>query len=316
MTVDQSSFAELEKRISRDHLAKRLERQVNHSALQFTGSSFKFHWENFEPTFVALRVILKALGLFKRGMQNAVDYRVEKKDVFLKNLPPCFSGFTILQISDIHIDGISDHGQRLREIIQTLHFNLCAITGDFRFMTFYDYENAMADMETLAGSLQCEHGVVSILGNHDFIEMVPFLEAMGIQVLLNEAVAIERNQETIWIAGVDDSHFYQVHDLSKALGVIPPDNFKILMAHSPELLAEAARAGVQYYLSGTYPWRPDLPALGHPHSHQRRMPQEICQRVVEIPRYGGVHLQGNWIIRTACPVFLPSGNHLAHVAWH
>jgi len=88
------------------------------------------------------------------------------------------------------------------------------------------------------------------LGNHDFIETVPLLEAMGIRVLLNEAVAIQRGDEAIWIAGTDDCHFYQVVDLSKALGGIPPDGFKILMTHSPELLDEAAQAGVNYYLCG------------------------------------------------------------------
>jgi len=269
--------------VGRNHLARRLERQVNYSAIQFTGSGLRFHWENFEPAYKVLRVILKMLGLLERGMENTLDYRLEKNEVFFNSLPECLSGFTILQLSDLHIDGISDGGQRLGEIIQTLHFDLCVITGDFRFMTFFDYEKAMADMETLAVSLQCEHGVVSILGNHDFIEMVPLLESMGIRVLLNEAVAIERKQEKIWIAGVDDCHFYQVHDLSKALGEIPADGFKILLAHSPELMDEAERAGVQYYLSG------------HTHGGQICLPGNIP--IITNAKCPRKFVSGSWLYR-------------------
>ena len=175
---------------------------------------------------------------------------MEEIEISLRNLPEKFKNFRILQLSDIHMDGIRDQGESLREKIAGLRFDLCVITGDFRFLTFYDYEKAMADLKGLVESLRCEHGTLSILGNHDFIEMVPLLETMGIRVLLNEAVAIQRGDESIWIAGTDDCHFYEVDDLPKALGGIPPDGFKILMAHSPELLDEAARAGVHYYLSG------------------------------------------------------------------
>lgn len=250
MTLDQSTFGDMEKRIGRRHLSKRLRRQVNHSAIQFDEGRFQFHWENFEPSFAILRQLLRCMGLLKRGMKNALDYRVDEIEISLRNLPKSFRNFRILQLSDIHMDGIRDQGESLREKIAELRFDLCLLTGDFRFLTFYDYEKAMADLKGLVGSLRCEHGILGILGNHDFIEMVPLLETMGIRVLLNETVTIQRGDEAIWIAGTDDCHFYQVDDLSKALGEIPPDDFKILMAHSPELLDEAAQAGVHYYLSG------------------------------------------------------------------
>ena len=250
MTLDQNTFGDMEKRIGRRHLSKRLSRQVQHSAIQFGDTGFKFHLEHFEPVFSVLKIMLKCLRILDRGMKNALDYRVEEIEISLRNLPGNFKNFRILQLSDIHMDGIRDQGESLREKIAGLRFDLCIITGDFRFLTFYDYEKAMADVKGLVGSLRCEHGILAILGNHDFIEMVPLLETMGIRVLLNEAVAIKRGDEAIWVAGTDDCHFYQVDDLSKALEGIPLDGLKILMAHSPELLDEAARAGVNYYLSG------------------------------------------------------------------
>lgn len=250
MHLDQKAFGEIEKRIGRNHLAKRLRRQVKHSAIQFDEGGFQFHWENFEPSFAVLRQTLRFLGLLGRGMSNAIDYQFEETTVHFKNLPKEFRGFKILQLSDIHIDGVLDRGERLREKISRIEFDLCVITGDFRFFTFYDYEKAMAGMKGLVDSLRCEHGILGILGNHDFIEMVPFLEAMGIQLLLNEALPMKRDHDLIWVAGVDDPHFYQVDDLAKAFEGIPQEAFKILLAHSPELFDEAAHLGVDYYLCG------------------------------------------------------------------
>lgn len=250
MHLNQETFGEIEKRIGRSHLAKRLRGQVKLSAIQIDEGAFQFHWENFEPSFGVLRQILRFLGLLNRGLSNAMDYRVEEIEVSLRNLPKSFKHFRILQLSDIHMDGIRDQGESLRKKIAGLRFDLCVITGDFRFLTFYDYEKAMADLEGLVGSLRCEHSILGILGNHDFIEMVPLLETMGIRMLLNEALPIKRGHEVIWVAGVDDAHFYQVDDLAKSFEGIPQETFKILLAHSPELLDEAAHLGVDYYLCG------------------------------------------------------------------
>lgn len=250
MRLDQKTLLKIENRIGRDHLAKRLRGQVKHSAIQFDEGGFQFHWEYFEPSFAILRQILRFLGLLNRGMSNAMDYRLEETTVHFRTLPKTFQGFKILQLSDMHVDGVLDKGERLRKKISHVDFDLCVITGDFRFFTFHDYERAMAAMKRLVDSLSCEHGIIGILGNHDFIEMAPILEAMGIRLLLNEALPIKRSDEVIWVAGVDDPHFYRVHDLAKAFKGVPQEAFKVLLAHSPELLDEAARSGVDYYLCG------------------------------------------------------------------
>ena len=248
--LSQQLFQELEKRIGRDHLGKRLRLQVKHTAVKFSDGRFKIYWENVEPVYVILKFILQFLGLLNQGMLNAIDYKVEEATLHFNNLPNSFQNFRILQLSDIHVDGITDNGKRLREKISEIDFDLCVITGDFRFLTFDDYENALIRMEELVGSLQCEHGILGVLGNHDFIEMVPRLEDMGIRMLLNEAVPIRRKDETIWIAGVDVPNFYEVHDLTKVFKEIPENAFKILLAHSPELIVDAARFMVDYYLCG------------------------------------------------------------------
>jgi uncharacterized protein len=61
----------------------------------------------------------------------------------------------------------------------------------------------------------------AVLGNHDSIAMVPDLEALGIRMLLNECVAIDRGRVLIYLAGVDDPHFYRADNIEKRLVARP-----------------------------------------------------------------------------------------------
>jgi predicted MPP superfamily phosphohydrolase len=92
--------------------------------------------------------------------------------------------------------------------------------------------------------------IYSVLGNHDTICMVPGLEEMGMKVLLNENVAIERGGERIHLAGIDDAHFYRVDNIEKAASGISHDEFSILISHTPEIYRQAAHADFDLLLSG------------------------------------------------------------------
>ena len=65
------------------------------------------------------------------------------------------------------------------------------------------------------------HPVYCILGNHDFIEFVPFLEEAGLTFLLNETVPIEHKGAEIYLSGVDDPHFYETDNLHKTRDLDP-----------------------------------------------------------------------------------------------
>lgn len=261
--VDSSIFDELESRMGRYHLGRRLRLQVDHS-MRFFGKGYgRFHWENSEILPVVLEYLLRSVGLIHRGRRNAIDYRLVKRHVLLRNLPRPFDGFRILHLSDVHVDGIPDGGEKLRGVIRELQFDLCVITGDFRFETFGASEEALSGMERLVEAVRCPCGVLGILGNHDFIEMVPELEALGIRILLNESVRIEKEGAVIQLVGLDDPHFYGVHSIDKAFHGISDEDVTILLVHSPELYSEAAQAGADYYL------------CGHTHGGQICLPGEI-----------------------------------------
>ena len=249
--MDRLDFLELSQRIGKEHLGKRLAEQAERAAKFYAKSGYSsFHPENSELLYVILEFSLKMLGLYGRGINNALDYRVERVKVPLTGLPPQFNGFRILQISDLHADAIPDNGRKLTAILEGLEADLCVITGDFRFLTHDAYEPALKETEKIVRTIDVPYARWGILGNHDFIEFVPALERMGLKILFNEAVPIRKEGAEIWLAGIDDAHLYDCADIPKALTDVPENGLTVMLSHTPETYAEAARAGVDYLLCG------------------------------------------------------------------
>ena len=248
--MDHHSYHTLRARIGNDHLALRMRRQTDHVALRMRGGTREFYLENLEILPVALRTGLRLTGMLGRATRNTIKFRVEHHTVKLADLPPGFDGYRILHLSDLHIDGLPDKGASLCQLVSGLDYDLCVITGDYRFLTHGDYLPALEAMAPLAAAVRCPGGVLGILGNHDVIEMVPDLEDMGIRMLLNEAVPVTRNGDSLWIAGIDDPHYYHAHDIDKAMQGIPENTTTVLLAHSPEVMAMAEQAGASLYLCG------------------------------------------------------------------
>jgi uncharacterized protein len=92
--------------------------------------------------------------------------------------------------------------------------------------------------------------VYGVLGNHDTIRMVPALEEMGIQMLLNESRTLRLDNQRIHLAGIDDAHFYRADNMQKAAADIPHEDFSILLSHTPEIYCQAAHADFKLILSG------------------------------------------------------------------
>jgi hypothetical protein len=228
----------------------------------------------------ALGVVLKLTGLMGRARANAVSYRLRELDIPIAGLPPVFDGYRILHLSDLHIDEVLDGGVGLCRMLENLEYDLCVLTGDYRFDTYGAFDKVIERMSELLSVLKGPDGVVGILGNHDFIEMVPGLEGLGMRILLNESVAIERGGHRIWIAGLDDAHYYEVHDLERATADIDSSQPLVLLVHSPELIEEAGAVGVDLYL------------CGHTHGGQVCLPGGIP--VIGNARCARGKLSGRW----------------------
>jgi predicted MPP superfamily phosphohydrolase len=246
--AETSVVGRLEERLGRLHARQRLGIEADHEAQIFgQGLSF-FHIENWYSIHSLIRGLFKLSGLYRRGVKNAADVQVRHTDLLFVSLPKAFEGFTLLHISDLHVDMNKEAMQRLIELLPSLEYDICVLTGDFRGATFGPFDAVVEGMAQICAQLRSP--AYGVLGNHDTIRMVPALEDLGIRMLLNECVSISRHNEQIYLAGIDDANFYRVDSIEKAASSIPPGSFTILLSHTPEVYRHAAHAGFDLLLSG------------------------------------------------------------------
>jgi len=260
--TDEAVPSLLEKRLGRRHARQRLGIERDHEAQVFGQGINFFHIENAAFVPAVVRTVLKATGLYQRGLRNAAKVVVRRNVIHLRNLPRAFDGFIILQISDLHADMSVPAMARVVQLVRDLRYDLCLLTGDYRGDTRGPYEQSLEETKKVCAELRGP--VYGVLGNHDTIRMVPALEAMGVTMLLNEAAVTERDGERIYLAGIDDAHFYRMDNIEKAAETIPDGAFSILVTHTPEIYRQAAHADFDLLLSGhTHGGQLCLPG-GHP----------------------------------------------------
>src|SRR3974390_691021 len=232
-SMDEGILAMLEPRLGRLHARQRLGIETDHEAQIFGQGLTFFHLENWYSARSIIRTALKLSGLYWRARRNAGRVTVRHNDIAFKDLPQRFDGFTILHVSDLHVDISAAAMQRVCELVGALRYDICVLTGDYRGETFGPFEAALDGGGRRRRRLR---GPISgVLGNHDTIRMVPALEAMGIRMLLNECEPIARDDQRIFLAGVDDAHFYRMDNIEKAALPIPGGAFSILLSHTPEI---------------------------------------------------------------------------------
>jgi len=247
MTSDQITET-LEKRLGRLHARQRLGIERDHEAQVFGQGLNFFHIENLPSSHVFIRAALMLTGLYWRGLKNAGKVELRHNYIKSPELPKPFDGFKVLQLSDLHVEMSTDAVQRVGELLRDVTYDLSVLTGDYRGQTFGFYEAALAGMARVRAGLK--RPIYGVLGNHDTVRMVPGLEEMGIRMLLNESEVIERGGHRIHLAGIDDAHYYRVDNIEKAAAGIPPDEFSILLSHTPEIYQQAAYADFNLLLSG------------------------------------------------------------------
>jgi uncharacterized protein len=204
---------------------------------------------------VPLLGLLASLSGFANARRRA---RVVTVPIPLAGLPPALDGFTIVQISDLHVGPTirEPYVERIVEAVNHLKPDLVAITGDLVDGGVPELGPQVAPLRRL----KSRHGSYFVTGNHEYYSGVhPWLNELprlGIRVLLNEHVVIEQAGAQLVLAGVADysaGHFDAAHrsDPMAALAGAPPDPaVKVLLAHQPRSAAAAALAGFDVQLSG------------------------------------------------------------------
>lgn len=260
--------------------------EAHYAAKAFHRGRTLFHIENAAWMHVILKGLLRATGLYGRGRRNFLDIQIRTNDVMIRDLPDALDGFTVLQLSDLHLDLEPSLTAVIIDRLKGLNYDVGVITGDFRASTAGDFRPALDEVELLMPHFHSR--VFGILGNHDFIEMVPELEGMGIRMLINESELLETDSEvSLYLSGIDDPHFYQADNLEKACQDIPKNALSILLSHSPETFRKAAAYGYDLMLSG------------HTHGGQICLPGGVailrngnCPRHVSVGAWSCESLQG------------------------
>ncbi|MFM8983303.1 MAG: metallophosphoesterase, partial [Spartobacteria bacterium] len=248
MIEDSAVERKLRERLGDRLFEKRLERQAGKRAkLQHQGEGV-FRLERLIPFDAMVAAVLQILGLREAMRRRFLDVQLVTQEWKLPALPAAFDGFRLLQLSDLHCDLDTALTPMVENLVRATPHDAAVLTGDFRNSMDGDHDPCLREMARICSALSpVRYG---ILGNHDFLEMVPEFEKIGLPVLLNESVALERNGQRLWLGGIDDPHFYKTHDLAKVRAGIPAGECAILLSHSPETFAEAAAAGFHLLLSG------------------------------------------------------------------
>lgn len=235
-------------------------------------------------------VPLAGIAVTLLGLVNARrTAAIVSVDVPIDDLPEALVGFTIAQISDVHI-GPTIKREYLDAIVGAVNrigADMVAVTGD---LVDGSVQRLAAHVAPLAG-LVSRHGTFFVTGNHEYYSGAPAwiveLRRLGLHVLLNEHVVLRHDAACLVVAGVTDygaHHFGEQHrsDPHAALAGAPADApVRVLLAHQPRSAMAAAEAGFDLQLSG--------------HTH------------------GGQFLPWNFLVRLQQPFI--AGLHRWHALW-
>lgn len=209
-----------------------------------------------KPTALAVLVLASLFTLV--GYINARRVaRVVRVDIPLAKLPKELEGFTIVQLSDIHVGPTIKRAyvQAIVDRVNLLDADLVAITGD---VVDGSVEQLRAHTAPLGG-LRNRHGSYVVSGNHEYYSgaaaWMREFERIGLRGLDNRHVVITHCGAQFVLAGVSDFSaaafdVAQTSDPDAALAGSPPDLLRILLAHQPRSASAAEAAGFDLQLSG------------------------------------------------------------------
>lgn len=239
---------------------------------------------------IAAEWAFRLSGLYGLGHRNFRDLHIVQHRFEVPGWPADLEGLRVLQLSDLHLDLDPGLVPVVVDLLsdESLQYDLAVVTGDFRDSTYGDFTESLRLTREVVEALRPP--VFGVLGNHDYIDMAPVLEDMGMTMLLNESVRVQLNGRAsgVWLTGIDDPHLYRTGMVARAASAIPEDErgAAIFLSHAPEAFAEAGAAGFKVFLCGhTHGGQICLPG-GHPLLTHCRAPR-FCARGGW--RYGEMH---------------------------
>jgi uncharacterized protein len=250
------------------------------------------------------RVISKGVATILKP-ESASEFKVAYHTVIIPHLPEAFEAFRIVQLSDIHFYEFScdQYHQRITDAVNNLKPDMIVTTGDIiHYGTDY-----LAMSESYLSQLQAPWGKWSCMGNHDYSDdaqghaVREMMRNAGFQMLMNEAIVLEKDGQKLWLSGVDDLK-KGCPDPDRAVETVETDLAHICLIHNPRL------APIMDQTESP----PDLILAGHTHGGQIHLPMAnwIHREVFRQPYVYG------WFNFTRSNLYVTSGVGSAVVSWH
>lgn len=207
----------------------------------------------FSPAIRGAGLVCTALALSALGTWQSLRVPdVHTLEIPLPGLPAELDGFSIVQLSDLHIGLLLKEGW-LTEVVRTtngLAADLVVLTGDM----IDSSPEALQDDVAPLRALQAKYGVYSITGNHEYYfgahRWLPVFEDLGIDMLENESRVFLIQGEKLVLAGVPDPAALHFGEVGPDYGFLQalPEGLRVLLQHRPSALTGAATVDLQ--LSG------------------------------------------------------------------
>ena len=186
-------------------------------------------------------------------------------------LPEAFDGYRIAHISDLHNTEMGKDNDKLLNMLREAKPDIIAITGDLIDSHNTDIEIALQFVEEAVKIAPCYY----VTGNHEarvseyFDDLKNGLTELGIIILEDERVDLDKNSETITLIGINDPSFKSDYLFGDSETVVETHlqelmnesySFTLLLSHRPELF--------EIYVNNEV----DLVLSGHAHGGQFRLP--------------------------------------------
>jgi hypothetical protein len=231
----------------------------------------------FLSTMAAATAAIPFLGIIHGMAAGRFRYRVHRETIYFPDLPDAFDGFTITQLSDIHVGSFDPEAHRadIRHGIAMANAeksDLFVFTGDLVNNMASEMDPWMDEFSKLKG----KYGQFSILGNHDYGFYLPWSKEerqksfnrvceihgeLGFDLLRNEHRVIEKDGQKLYLLGVEDwgRGFLEEGKIEDALAGVPENAFKVLLSHDPSHFDE---------IISQHPTHIHLTLSGHTHGAQ------------------------------------------------
>ncbi|MBA2733916.1 MAG: metallophosphoesterase [Acidobacteria bacterium] len=223
---------------------------------------------------------------------------VKEEAIELANWPSSFGNLKIAVLSDLHVGSPFIDAEKVHYIVSQVNQaqpDLIVLLGDFMIQGVVG--GTQVEPESIAENLKglrARHGVFAVLGNHDWWYDGPrvqrSLESVGIRVLENDVARIERDGQSIWLAGLTDAWTNRT-DIEGTLQKVTDENPVIVLTHNPDLFV-------------LIPSRVILTLAGHTHGGQVNFP--FFGRLKVPSEYGQRYAIGH-IIENNHHLFVTSG---------